>query len=99
MKSENQFNNLTIQQFNNQTTYKMNKKIKSFLYNFIGFSVFYIPAYLLVMNYSHLQGLWIAVTAFMISLLLAPKFQAIKTHDGEKIFVKWIFIKGIKEVK
>ena len=77
----------------------MSKKVKSFIYNFIGFSVFYIPAYLLVMNYSHLQGLWIAGTAFMVSLILSPKFQAIKTHDGEKIFMKWIFISGVKELK
>ena len=77
----------------------MSKKVKSFLYNFLGFSVFYIPAYLLVMNYSHLQGLWIAGTAFMVSLILAPKFQAVKTHDGEKIFMKWLFIKGVKEIE
>jgi len=76
----------------------MSKKVKSFIYNFTGFSFFYIPAYLLVMNYSHLQGLWIACTAFMVSLILAPKFQAIKTHEGEKIFMKWIFISGVKEV-
>ena len=77
----------------------MSKKVKSFIYNFLGFSVFYIPAYLLVMNYSHLQGLWIAGTAFMVSLILAPKFQAVKTHDGEKIFMKWLFIKGVKEIE
>ena len=77
----------------------MSKKVKSFIYNFLGFSLFYIPAYLLVMNFSHLQGLWIAGTAFMISLILAPKFQAIKMSDGEKIFMKWIFLSGVKEVK
>ncbi|WP_297869619.1 hypothetical protein [uncultured Flavobacterium sp.] len=77
----------------------MSKKVKAFLYNFLGFSLFYIPAYLGVMNYSHLQGLWIAVTAFMVALLLAPKFQAIKTHNGEKIYMKWLFIKGVKEIK
>jgi len=77
----------------------MSKKVKSFIYNFLGFSLFYIPAYLLVMNYSHLQGLWIAGTAFMVSLILAPKFQAVKTHDGEKIFMKWLFVSGVKEVK
>lgn len=77
----------------------MSKKVKSLVYNFIGFILFYIPTYLLVMNFSHLQGLWIAVTAFMVSLILAPKFQAIKTHEGEKIFMKWIFISGVKEVK
>jgi hypothetical protein len=30
---------------------------------------------------------------------LAPKFQAVKTNEGEKIFMKWLFIKGVKEVK
>jgi len=77
----------------------MNKKVKSFLYNFLGFSVFYIPAYLLIMNYLHLKGFWIAGTAFIVSSILAPKFQAVKTHDREKIFMKWIFISDVKEVK
>ena len=74
------------------------KKTKAFLYNFFGFSAFYIPAYLLIMNFTYLQGFWIAGTAFMVSLILSPKFQYIKTADGEKIFMKWIFTKGIKEV-
>jgi hypothetical protein len=39
------------------------------------------------------------MTGFMVALLLAPKFQAIKSHDGEKIFMKWLFLKGVKEVK
>ncbi len=76
----------------------MTKKVKSFLYNFLGFSVFYIPIYFILTNFSHLQGYWIAGTAFMISLILAPKFQAIRTNEGEKIYMKWLFIKGVKEV-
>jgi hypothetical protein len=39
------------------------------------------------------------MTGFMVALLLAPKFQMVKTHDGEKILMKWLFIKGVKEVK
>jgi hypothetical protein len=39
------------------------------------------------------------MTGFMVALLLAPKFQAVKTNEGEKIFMKWLFIKGVKEVK
>ncbi|WP_246297069.1 hypothetical protein [Flavobacterium inviolabile] len=49
--------------------------------------------------YTNLQGFWIPVTAFVVSTLLAPKFQAVKTNDGEKLFMKWIFIKGIREIK
>ena len=77
----------------------MNKKVKAFLYNFLGFVVIYLPTLYLVDHVTHLQGFWIPMTGFMVALLLAPKFQALKTHDGEKIFMKWFFFKGVKEVK
>ena len=77
----------------------MSKKVKAFLYNFFGFVVIYIPTLYLVNIFTHLNGIWIPMTAFMVALLLAPKFQAIKTHSGEKIYMKWLFIKGVKEIK
>ena len=77
----------------------MNKKVKSVLYNFLGFVVIYLPTLYLVDEFTHLNGLWIPMTAFMVALILAPKFQAIKTHNGEKIYMKWFFIKGVKEIE
>lgn len=77
----------------------MSKKVKAFLYNFLGFVVIYLPTLYVVDFATHLQGIWIPMTGFMVALLVAPKFQAIKTHDGEKIFMKWLFLKGVKEVK
>ena len=77
----------------------MNKKVKSFLYNFLGFVVIYLPTLYLVDEFTHLNGLWIPMTAFMVDLILAPKIQAIKTHNGEKIYMKWFFIKGVKEIE
>lgn len=77
----------------------MSKKTKAFFYNFLGFSAFYLPTYFLIINFTHLEGFWIAGTAFMVSLLLSPKFQFVKTNDGEKIFMKWLFTKGVKEIK
>jgi hypothetical protein len=38
------------------------------------------------------------MTAFIAGTLLAPKFQAAKTKDGEKLFMSWLFVKGIKEI-
>lgn len=77
----------------------MSKKVKAFLFNFLGFVVIYMPTLYLVNIFSRLNGIWIPLTTFMVALLLAPKFQAIKTHDGEKIYMKWLFIKGVKEIK
>ena len=77
----------------------MNKKTKSFIYNFLGFAIIYIPAYLLIMIYTGLTGIWIPLTAFMVTLILSPKFQVVNFHGQEKILMKWLFIKGVKEVK
>ena len=77
----------------------MSKKTKAFLYNLLGFTCFYIPAYLLIMHFTNLVGFWIAGPSFIVSLFLSPKFQYMQTHEGEKIFMKWIFVKGIREVK
>jgi hypothetical protein len=63
------------------------------------FAVLFILSRILVDKYSNLTGFWIPITAFIVSTLLAPKFQAVKTNDGEKLFMKWLFIKGIKEIK
>ncbi|MFN3754887.1 hypothetical protein [Flavobacterium sp.] len=76
----------------------MNNKIKALLYNFLGFGTIFIIVYILLMHYSGLTRLWLPITSFVVGTILAPKFQAIKTQSGEKIFMKWIFIKGIKQL-
>lgn len=77
----------------------MSKKTKAFLYNFIGFAIIFFLVRYLVGTYTHLQGFWIPLTAFAVGTLLAPKFQTVRTNEGEKLFMKWIFSKGIKEIK
>ncbi len=75
----------------------MSKKTKAFIYNFIGFAIFFFATRFLIVSYSHLQGFWIPLTAFVVATILAPKFQAVTTKDGEKLFMKWLFGE-IKEV-
>ena len=77
----------------------MSKKGKAFLYNLVCFSILFIAFRYLIQEYTQLRGYWIPITAFVVGTLIAPKFQAVMTRDGEKLFMKWIFIKGVKEVK
>ena len=77
----------------------MNKKVKAFLYNFLSFVALYLPAMFVIQSFTKLEGFMISITAFIISIVLGPKFQYFKSSNDEKIFMKWIFIKGIKEVK
>lgn len=77
----------------------MDKKTKAMVYNLIGFAVLFLAIRYWVLNYTNLTGFWKPLTAAVIASLLAPKFQAVTTRDGEKLFVKALFIKGIKEIK
>jgi hypothetical protein len=73
-------------------------QVRGFLYQLGCFAILFISARYLVARFTGLSGLWIPMTAFIVSTLISPKFQAVKTKDGEKLFMKWIFIKGIKEI-
>ena len=77
----------------------MTKQTKAFLYQLISFAVLFILFRYLIAAFTNLQGFWIPITAFVIATLIAPKFQAIKTTTGDKLFMKWLFVKGVKEIK
>ncbi|TPD67129.1 hypothetical protein [Flavobacterium microcysteis] len=77
----------------------MTLKTKAFLFQLLSFAILFIIFRFLVAAYTNLQGFWIPVTAFMVATLLSPQFQSVKTNDGEKLFMKWIFMKGIRQIK
>ena len=77
----------------------MSKKTKAFIFQLVSFGVLFFTARYFVALFTPLQGFWIPILAFAVGTILAPKFQAIQTKDGEKLFMKWIFLKGIREIK
>ncbi|WP_428225031.1 hypothetical protein [Flavobacterium sp.] len=77
----------------------MSKKTKGLLYNFIGFAIIFFSIRYGLTHFFGLEGLTRSLIAFGIGTLLAPKFQTVNTKEGEKLFMKWIFVKGIKEVE
>lgn len=77
----------------------MSKQTKAFIYNFFSFAAFFLPSYFLIKSFTGLTGFWVPITSFVISTLLAPKFQAAKAHGGEKLFMSWVFLKGVREIK
>lgn len=73
-------------------------QLKAFVLQLICFTVLFLGFRFLLGKYSNLSGIWISLTAFVIGTILSPKFQSVKTKDGEKLFMKWMFIKGIREI-
>lgn len=76
----------------------MSKKTKAFFYNLAGFIVFYVPTMLLASYLLQREDYVPSIIGFIVALVLSPKFQYFKTAEGDKIFMKWLFVKGIKEV-
>ena len=77
----------------------MSKKTKAFLLQLICFVILFLLFRYVVAHYTNLTGYWIPITAFVVGTILSPQFQAVNTNAGEKLFMKWIFFKGVKEIK
>ncbi len=73
-------------------------QLKSFIYQLIAFTILFIGIRFLVLEFTTLKGFLVSLIAFIVGTVLAPKFQAVKTKDGEKLYMKWLFIKGVKEI-
>lgn len=77
----------------------MSKSVKAFVYNFFGFGVLYFVFYFgIVTFFPMIIGLWIPALSAVASSILAPKFQVVKGQQGDKLFMKMLFIKGVREV-
>jgi hypothetical protein len=74
-------------------------QIKALTYQLLCFAALFFLTRFLAAAYTNLDGMWIPITAFVVGTLLSPKFQVARTKDGEKIFMSWLFVKGIREVK
>jgi hypothetical protein len=73
-------------------------KYKALIFNFLGFAILFVVGRLiLVMLLLSLNTLVLAVIAAVAASILAPKFGVVKTPSGEKLMMKWIFIKGFRE--
>ena len=77
----------------------MSKKTKAFVFQLICFVILFLGFRYLIAVYTNLTGYWIPITAFVVGTILSPQFQAVNTASGEKLFMKWIFFKGVKEIK
>ena len=76
----------------------MKVQTKALLYQFLCFAALFMAFRFLIAEYASITGIWVPLTAFVVSTILCPQFKAIRTPDGEKIFIKWIFLKGIKRI-
>lgn len=69
---------------------------KTLILQFISFALLFVIAKVGLSYFTTLTGLWLSVVSAVIATILAPQFKVFKTDEGDKICVRWIFIKGVK---
>ncbi|MTG98612.1 MULTISPECIES: hypothetical protein [Myroides] len=69
---------------------------KTILLQFVSFAILFVLARLGLSYFTDLQGLWLPVISAVVATILAPQFKVFKTDQGDKICVRWIFLKKIK---
>lgn len=71
---------------------------RAFLYQLGCFAILFVLFRFLVMSYTGLTGLWVPFVACVVVTIVSPHFKAVRTKDGEKLFMHWIFFKNVKEI-
>lgn len=77
----------------------MNAKTKVLIYQFVSFAVIFLLARYLIASFLELGWIWIPILSAVIATVLTPQFKVIHTEQGEKILMRWIFLKGVKTIK
>jgi hypothetical protein len=77
----------------------MNVQTKALVFQLLSFAVLFIGLQFLLAEFSSFRGYWIPITACVAATILCPMFKAVRTPQGEKLFVRWIFLNGVKEIK
>lgn len=74
-------------------------KVKALFYNFIGFTFFFLLLRYLSVFVVNEVPIYMIVIAAVLANFLSPKFSVVETEKGMKMMMKWIFIKGLREIK
>lgn len=72
----------------------MNKATKAFVYYFVIFFVtFQLIWWTIYLLFPAMEGVYRAVISGALTALVVPQFKKAETQNGQKIEVKWLFLK------
>lgn len=66
---------------------------------FISFASIFLLIRFVLGTFTELTWIWLPILSAAAAIVLAPQFKVVQTKEGEKILMRWIFIKGVKTLK
>lgn len=88
-----------VNELNSKITKVMSKKNKVFIAQFLSFAFLFIVGRYGIEFITGSDSIWISLGAAVFATVLAPQFKVFDTQEGQKVYMRWIFIKGVKELK
>lgn len=76
----------------------MSLRVRAFLFQFASFALFFLVLRYLIDAYTGMQGLWIPVTAAVVSTLLSPQFKVVRSREGEQFMMYWWLLNAPKRM-
>lgn len=76
----------------------MSKKTKVFIAQFFCFAILFMIGRIGAEFVTGLSSIWCSVIGAVLATVFAPQFKVFDTQQGQKVYVRWIFIKGVKEL-
>jgi len=76
----------------------MKPKHKVLVFNFLGFAILFVLFRFGLSLFLQLDSFYMSLIAAISASFLAPKCAIVKKNGIDKIVMKWIFIKGFKEL-
>jgi len=74
----------------------MNLKNRALVFNFISFTLIFLGMRYVIVDYLAAASIIKSIVAAILTMILAPKFMVMKTKEGTKLVMKWLFVKGFK---
>ncbi|MGB5437416.1 MAG: hypothetical protein WBM98_16080 [Maribacter sp.] len=76
----------------------MKPKTRAVVLNFLGFAILFLVIRFALGYFFEVNRFYLALIAAIAASILAPKFAVVKAEEREKVMMKWIFIKGFREL-
>jgi len=76
----------------------MKKKTKIFIAQFICFALFFLIARIVFSYFFGEATIWGSLAGGFLAIVASPQFKIFNTDKGEKVYMRWIFMKGVKEL-
>jgi hypothetical protein len=72
---------------------------KAVLYQFLCFAVIFLGCRWLLVSYAGIGTIAVLALSFIAATLFSPFFKVERTRDGDKLYMKWIFVKGVRQIR